>query len=211
MSAACSHLLKELKIDDNTLVMLAGDNGSSWAPKSELGKHFDQASQWPAWLQARHCMKARCVRPRIARWPGQVPAGRVCDQPWAFWDFMPTAAELAQVKPLPLRMSKTDGLSIVPLLKGGDAPEARVLLLGTPRRRQTMQAVRFGDWKAVKNGPNAQTELYDLKTDASEQHNLATEKPDVLAKAESLLKSERTEDPNWPMRTAGKGKKGKAK
>ncbi len=202
-------LLKELNIDNNTLVMLAGDNGSSWDPTSELGKHFDQASNGLRGYK-RGMYEGALRQAALARWPGQIPAGRVCDEPWAFWDFLPTVAELIG-KPLPSE-AKTDGKSIVSLLKGGHAPE-RDCFYWELHEGQTIQAVRFGDWKAVKNGPNAQTELYDLKTDAGEKHNLATEKPDVLAKAESLLKSERTEDPNWPMKPAGKGKnkKGTAK
>lgn len=56
----------------------------------------------------------------IDRWPGTVPAGRVSDDPWAFRDFLPTCADLSNAK-LPPEV-QTDGLSILPLLKGGDAP-----------------------------------------------------------------------------------------
>jgi arylsulfatase A-like enzyme len=74
--------------------------------------------------------------------------------------------------------------------------------------------VRFGDWKAVKNGPNAKLELYDLKADPGESHDLSADKPDEAAKAAQLMASSRTEDPNWPLANGrvGKGKaKGKGK
>ena len=59
--------------------------------------------------------------------------------------------------------------------------------------------MRFGDWKAVRNGPESPIELYDLKTDAAEAHDLALEKPDLVAKAAALMQSSRTADPDWPL------------
>lgn len=202
-------LLKELKLDEKTLVIMAGDNGSSWDPKSELGRHFDQASNGLRGFK-RTMYEGALRQACLARWPGQVPAGRVCNDPWAFWDFLPTAAELAGAR-LPDNL-KTDGLSIVPLLKGGAAPR-RDCFYWELHEQASLQAVRFDDWKAVKNGPNASLELYDLKADPGEAHNLASEQPEIAAKAQRLMTASRTEDANWPMRgsKAGKGKGKKAK
>jgi arylsulfatase A-like enzyme len=141
----------------------------------------------------------------IARWPGQVPAGRVSDAPWAFWDFLPTCAELLGAK-LPAG-AKTDGLSILPLLKGGPAPERGCFYWELHEGGGSVQAVRFGDWKAVKNGPGARIELYDLKADPGESKDLAAARPGLVKKAAALLASERTEHPDWPLRD----KKAKAK
>lgn len=202
-------LLKELKIDDNTLVIMAGDNGSSWEPNSELGKHFDQAANGLRGFK-RALYEGGLRQACIARWPGQVPAGRVCDEPWAFWDFMPTVAELTGTT-LPAGV-KTDGLSIAPLLKGGSAPQ-RECFYWELHEGASLQAVRFGDWKAVKNGPSAKLELYDLKTDAGELHDVSADHPEVAAQALKLMAAQHTDDPNWHMRdkAAGKGKaKGKA-
>ena len=63
-----------------------------------------------------------------------------------------------------------------------------------------MQAVRFGDWKAVKNAPSAAVELYDLKSDSAEKNNLAAQKPEMVEKAIRLMKEAHVDDPNWPMR-----------
>ena len=141
----------------------------------------------------------------IIRWPGTVPAGRVSDEPWAFWDFLPTCAELADAK-IP-DTARIDGLSLVPFLKGGPAPK-REYFYWELHEGASLQAVRWGDWKAVCNGPSNPIVIYNLKTDAAESKNLAAEKSDLVAKAEALMKSAHTEDPNWPMRD-GKPKAGK--
>jgi len=198
-------LLKELKIDENTLVMLAGDNGSSFDPKSEVGKLFEQAANGLRGFK-RGLYEGALRQAALARWPGQVPAGRVSDEPWAFWDFLPTAAELAGAK-IPAEY-QPDGLSLVSFLKGGPAPK-RDHFYWELHEGTSLQAARFGDWKVVRNGPESPIELYDLKTDAAESKNLAAEKPDLVAKAEALMKSSRTEHPDWPLvqKKAGKAKK----
>ncbi len=199
--------LKECGIDDKTLVMTAGDNGSSFDPKSEVGKLFDQASNGLRGYK-RGLYEGALRQAAIARWPGTVPAGRVSDEPWAFWDFLPTAAELAGV-PVPAEC-KTDGLSLVSYLKGGPAPK-RDHFYWELHEGTSLQAVRFDDWKAVRNGPEKPIELYDLKTDAAEAQDLAADKPDLVAKAEALMKSSRTEHADWPLvqKKPGKPKKKK--
>ncbi len=199
--------LKECGIDDNTLVMTAGDNGSSFDPKSEVGKLFDQASNGLRGYK-RGLYEGALRQAAIARWPGTVPAGRVSDEPWAFWDFLPTAAELAGA-PIPAEC-KTDGLSLVSYLKGGPAPQ-RDHFYWELHEGTSLQALRFGDWKAVRNGPENPIELYDLKTDAAEAHDLAAGHPDLVAKAEGLMKSSRTEHADWPLvqKKPGKPKKKK--
>lgn len=83
-------LLAELKLDDNTLVMLAGDNGSSFEPSSAMGKLFDQAGNGLRGYK-RALYEGALRQAALSRWPGVIPAGRVADGPWAFWDFLPTA------------------------------------------------------------------------------------------------------------------------
>ncbi|MEI7729819.1 MAG: arylsulfatase [Verrucomicrobiota bacterium] len=199
-------LLKELQLDEKTLVLLAGDNGSSFPPKSELGKLFEQAANGLRGYK-RELYEGGLRQAAIARWPGVVPKGRVSDEPWAFWDFLPTVAELTGAK-LPGNASM-DGLSLVSFLKGGPAPQ-REYFYWELHEGKSLQAIRFGDWKAVRNGPSSPIELYDLKTDAGEKNDLAADHKDLVAKAEALMKTARTDDPNWPLvdrRPAQKGKK----
>ena len=188
-------LLKELQLDQKTLVMLAGDNGSSWAPNSEMGKLFDQASNGLRGFK-RGLYEGALRQAAIARWPGTIPAGRVSDEPWAFQDFLPTAAALAGV-PVPATC-KTDGLSLVSYLKGGPAPQ-RESFYWELHEGKPIQAVRFGNWKAVKNGVSAPVELYDLAADAAEKTNVAGSHPELVAKATSLLAAGHAPDPNWPL------------
>ncbi len=199
-------LLKELKIDDKTLIIFAGDNGASFDPKSEVGKLFDQSMGGRLRGYKRSLYEGGLRQAGIARWPGKVPAKRVCEQPWAFWDFLPTAAELAGAR----ISSAHDGLSVVSLLKGGAAPE-REAFYWELHEGASLQAVRFGSWKAVRNGPSKPVELYDLDKDAAESTNVATSHPDLVARAVALMKSLRTDSPDWPLMDQKPGKKKAAK
>lgn len=195
-------LLKELKIDDNTLVMFAGDNGSSFAPDSEIGRLFDQAQGLRGFKRGMY--EGGLRQAALARWSGKIPAGRVSDEPWAFWDFLPTCAELSGAS-LPSTF-KPDGFSLVSFLKGGPAPKREYFYWELYEGKPT-QAIRFDDWKAVRNGPFAAIELYDLKTDVGESRDLAAEKPDLLARAEALMKAAHVDDPNFPWVASAKPKK----
>lgn len=188
-------LLKELGIEERTLVMLAGDNGSSFAPQSPIGSLFKQAANGLRGYK-RGLYEGALRQAAVARWPGTVPAGNVNDEPWAFWDFLPTAAELAGAA-IPAEC-RTDGVSLVSMLKGGAAPKRDrfywELHEGTP-----IQAVRFGDWKAVKNGPKRAIELYDLASDPGESRDVAAGHPEEVAKAEEMLETSRTANADWPL------------
>jgi arylsulfatase A-like enzyme len=189
-------LLKELGLDQDTLVMTAGDNGSSFSPDSEMGKLFDQASNGLRGYK-RDLYEGALRQAALARWPGRIPAGRVSDEPWAFWDFLPTALELSGAK-APAEL-KTDGISLVSFLQGGPAPK-RDYFYWELHEAQSLQAARWGDWKAVRNGPAAKVEVYDLKNDAAERHDLAATRPELVEKALAIFKDAHVDDPNWPMR-----------
>lgn len=190
-------LLKELGLDEHTLVMTAGDNGSSFAPNSELGKLFDQASNGLRGYK-RGLYEGALRQAAIARWPGKVPAGHVSEDPWAFWDYLPTALELTGTQaPAGLR---TDGLSLAAFLQGGPAPK-RDYFYWELHEAQSLQAARWGDWKAVRNGPAAKIEIYDLHADAAEQHDLAGSRPELVEKALAIFKDAHVDHPDWPMRT----------
>ena len=84
--------------------------------------------------------------------------------------------------------------------------------IGSLHEGNPLQAIRFGTWKAVKNGPSAPVELYDLKADAGETKDLASANPQVVAEAVKMMASARTEDPNWPLNVPSRkqGKKARS-
>jgi arylsulfatase A-like enzyme len=191
-------LLKELKIDENTVVMFSGDNGSSFAQQSEIGKLFNQASNGMRGFK-RGLYEGALRQAALARWPGKIPAGTVREEAWAFWDFLPTAAEWAGAK-IP-ENCKTNGLSLVSFLQGGPAPK-REAFYWELHEGKPIQAVRFGDelqWKAVKNGVNAKVELYDLRQDVGEKNDIAATNPQIVEQAVALMNVSRQENPDWPL------------
>ena len=179
-----------------TLVMFAGDNGSSFAPNSEIGRLFDQASNGLRGFK-RGLYEGALRQAAIARWPGVVPAGRVSDEPWAFWDFLPTAAELAGAK-IPDGVQDRTASRWLRFSRAAPRRSA-IISTGNCTRANRIQAVRFGDWKAVKNGPNAKVELFDLGTDPGEKTNLAMSKPSMVEKAVALMNASHGDNPDWPL------------
>ncbi len=132
--------------------------------------------------------------PMIVRWPGKVPAGRTSDVPWAFWDFLPTVAELvgADVPP------HVDGVSVLGALCGGQLPY-RPPLYWEFHEGGFSQAARKGDWKAVKRSPHAPVELYALNNDRGEAANIADQHPEIAAWMEEFLQNARTGNPEFPV------------
>ncbi len=124
-------LLRELKIDDDTLVIFTGDNGSSFSPESDMGNLFKQANNGLRGYK-RGLYEGALRQAALAWWPGQVPAGRVDDQPWAFWDVMPTFVELSGAEvPRRIRNRRQVGRQ---LLEGRRRTKTRLFLLGASRR-----------------------------------------------------------------------------
>lgn len=195
-------LLEELGIDKKTLVIFAGDNGSSFNPETPIGKRFNQTMDGKLRGFKRTMYEGGLRQAAIAWWPGKVTRGRVSDEPWAFWDFLPTAVELAGGT-LPEGLH-TDGLSLVSYLQGGSAPK-REYFYWELHEGQHIQAIRFGDWKAVRPRTQAPLELYDLDADPGERKDLASEHPELVRKAEALMKAARVDDPLWPMTGKRKG------
>ena len=180
-------LLRKLKLDRRTIVFFCSDNGAA--------RRFDGVldSSGPLRGFKRSMYEGGIRVPMIACWPGKIRPGTVSDFQWSFQDFMPTAAELAGVRP----PEGIDGISIVPTLFGEDAAghkqQDREFLYWEWPQRGVAQGIRMGDWKGVRPRGGAPLELYDLSKDVGEQHNLAAEQPDVVTRLESLLKTCRTD------------------
>jgi arylsulfatase A-like enzyme len=187
--------LKELKMDENTVIFFSSDNG----PHKEGG--VDPTffhSGGPLRGIKRDLYEGGIRVPLIVRWPGEIKAGTTNDQPWAFWDFLPTAADIATTKV----SEKLDGISMLPTLLGQPQTNRHEFLYWEFHEGGSQQAVRMGDWKAVRLRPGAPLELYNLSTDLGEKHNVAAQNPEVVAKIEAYLKNARTESEQWPIKAA---------
>jgi len=184
-------LLKELGIDDNTLVMFSSDNG----PHQEGGHQmpfFD--SNGPLKGMKRDVYEGGIRVPFIARWPGRVPAGKTTDHISGFQDVFPTLCELAGIEDYPA----TDGISMAPLLTGReDRQKKHPHLYWEFYERGGRRAVVRGNWKAVQlnvlRNPRAPIELYDLARDPGEENNLAAQHPDIVRQMSAIMEREHSE------------------
>ena len=200
--------LRDMGIDKNTLIVFTGDNGSSFSPNSEIGKLFDQASNGLRGFK-RGMYEGALRQAGIAWWPGTVPAGRVDEQPWAFWDMMPTFVEMSGATPP--KGYETDGLSLLDYFKGGDAPKRDYYYWELHNKEGAVQAARWDDWKAVRNGVTKPIEIYDLSKDPGEVNDLAESNKDLVAKAEEIFKDAHRPDPSWPLDQRAEGQSEVAK
>jgi arylsulfatase A-like enzyme len=173
-------LLKEEGIDENTMVIFTSDNG----PHHE-GNHdhafFD--SNGPLKGYKRDLYEGGIRVPMIARWPAKIEKGSQSAFPSAFWDWLPTACELAGVE-VP---NHVDGTSLLPALMGKPEKRLSPLIWKYKESRGEKIAIRLGKWKAIQNALDADWELYDLSTDIGEANNLASGNPDLLAGLIKLL------------------------
>ena len=184
--------LKELKIDESTIIFFSSDNG----PHKEGGvdPKFLQSSG-PLRGIKRDLYEGGIRVPLIVRWPGKIKPGTVNEQAWAFWDFLPTAAEVASAK-VP---QKLDGISLLPALLGKPQTNGHDFLYWEFHEGGFQQAVRMGDWKALRPQADAPLELYHLSTDLGEKQNVAGQHPEIIARIEDYLKTARTESERWPI------------
>ena len=189
--------LRELAIDRNTIVFFTSDNG----PHLEGGvdpKFFHSSGPLQGAKRSLHDGGIR--EPMLVRWPGRIAAGRVSDLPWAFWDVLPTLAELAGADAM--IPAGIDGISVVPTLLDQGVQKHHEFLYWEFHEGPSQQAVRMGNWKAIRKRPGAALELYDLSRDLAEHSDVADQHPDVVTRIEHYLKTARSESKQWPIRAA---------
>ena len=200
------HLLKDLNLDDNTLVVFTSDNGpsiESYLPEPLRADFFD--SYGPFDGIKRDCWEGGERVPTVARWPGHVPEGTLVTRPSISYDWLRTFAEVAG-QPAPAR---ADGVSLLPELTGQPGQRDRGYIYveyfengRTPnyqkftaahrnRKREQMQLIRVGDFAGVRYDVKSQSdpfEIYDVLVDPKEATNLASTMPatDQLMKAMGL-------------------------
>lgn len=198
--------LQELGIAENTLIIFTSDNGPYVETPDNHVTGFD--SNGPFRGFKRDLYEGGIRVPHIAWWPGTIEAGRVSHHISAFWDFMPTACELAGVRP-PRRI---DGISYVDELLGQPQKAHEFLYwefragsssFDNPDLPGYQVAVRMGPWKGVKtnlqNDPDKPFELYHLYADPGESNNIADYHPDILQQMERIVRREHRPSEHWPM------------
>ena len=184
-------LLKELQLDDNTIVMFSSDNGPTFNGGTDSA-FFESAAGLRGLKQDVYEGGIRV--PLVARWPGHVPMGQTSAHPSAFWDMMPTFADLAGAK----APRETDGVSLVPSLLGKPAgQQSREYLYW---EFEGHQAVRMTQWKAVRLKTAKATELFDLSVDPGEKTDVSAGHPDIVKRAEAIFVIGRVESALFPLK-----------
>lgn len=175
--------LKELGLDDDTVVIFMSDNGglstSEGSPTSNLPLRGGKG-----WLY-----EGGIREPWLIRWPGVARPGSTCDVPVISTDFYPTILEIAGVKARPRQ--HRDGVSLAPLLRGNGAIDREALFWHYPHYSNQGgfpgAAVRVGDFKLIERFEDGRVHLYNLKDDIGERRDLAAQKPDQVRRMRRRL------------------------
>ena len=180
---------------ENTLIVFFSDNGGVASAKRRGLEHAGGISSNHPLRGMKGMLYEGGVRvPMIARWPGVIAPGTVCDTPVIGVDLYPTFLELArQDAPDPARQP-LDGESLLGLMSGKrEALERRAIFWHMPgylpSRQAPATAMRAGDWKLIENYEDGSIELYNLSDDISEEHDLAAKQPEKAAELHSMLKT----------------------
>ena len=181
--------LDRLNLAQNTVVFFMSDNGglstAEGSPTSNLPLRGGKG-----WLY-----EGGIREPMIVRWPGVAQAGAVCHEPVTSTDFYPTMLEMAG---LPLKPQQhVDGISLVGLLKGTGKLQRQAVYWHYPHYSNQGGtpggAVRAGDYKLIEFYEDGRVELYNLRDDIGERHDLAAEMPEKTAELRRRLDDWRRE------------------
>lgn len=198
-------LLKTLGIDDNTVVFFTSDNGGV----PSMSDFFSSNGSSRGYKGDLYEGGIRA--PLIVRWPDKISQGQVSDHISAFWDFLPTACDLAEINP-PLNIN---GISYLPELLGNEQAVHEYLYWEYfkyhfgwqpgdegPRNHFESQAIRMGKWKGVRTGvyqdPEVPLQLFDLENDPNEQHDMAGVHPDIVEMLEGRMSEARRDSEFFP-------------
>jgi len=186
--------LTELGLEKNTIVIFASDNG----PHLEAGADPDYFNSNGDLRGYKRDMYEGGIRTAmLVKWPGKVKEGSKSDHVSAFWDILPTFADITGAKVT----SDIDGISFLPELLGKKQKQHEYLYWEF-HEQGGKTAIRMGNWKAVRlnidKPDKTVTELYDLSKDISETNNVADANPEIVKKMEELMKQAHTPSEVFP-------------
>jgi arylsulfatase len=202
-------LVKELGLDNNTIVMFSSDNGGAFGTVTKdfeflpgrMGGtdyvFFGSTAQFRAFKGSIYEGGLRV--PFIARWPGKIKAGSVSRLPAVFYDVLPTLCELAKIK----APSNTDGISFLPTLLGKGKQRQHEFLFWDFNGYGGQQAVRIGAWKGLRRNlhrGNTKLELYHLANDIGETNDVAAQHPELVQRIEKILHEQHTPSQLFPIK-----------
>jgi arylsulfatase A-like enzyme len=184
--------LRELKLEDNTLIFFVSDNGG---PTWQTTSRNDPLSG-----SKKDLLEGGIREPFMVQWKARVPAGKVDDRPVITLDIMATALAAAGVA----GDAKLDGVNLLPYLTGektGLPHEALFWRYGEQR------AVRMGDWKLLQRG--RKTKLYNLAKDIGEKHDRSDQEPGKLKELEAAYEKWNAKNirPTWRSKEGGSGRR----
>lgn len=190
--------LKDLGLEDNTLVIFSSDNGTTHLDQEVDYSFFKSVGELRGLKGSLYEGGVRV--PTIVRWPGHVAAGSTSDYVSGFEDWTPTILDaIGAASEIP---ATTDGIDLLPMLTGMPQPPRPFLYREFPGYGG-QQTIRAGDWKAVRQGMtrgNIDMELYNIASDASEQHNVASEHPEVVDQLTQLMAEQHHPSELFPLR-----------
>ncbi len=195
-------LVEQLGLAEKTLIVFTSDNGPTFNRLGGSDSDFFQSAGTFRGLKGS-LYEGGIRVPLVACWTGKIGASTSSDHVAALWDVMPTLAELADAR----QPEKSDGTSFAPTLFGKPSNQAKAeFLYWEFPGYGGQQAVRRGDWKAVRQGllrtkhPDAiQTELYNLADDPGEKQNVAAEQPQIVAELEAIMHAQHVPSKAFPI------------
>ncbi len=179
--------IKRLGLDANTIIMFSSDNGATF--NGGVDARFFNSVQGLRGLKM-DIYEGGFREPFIARWPGQIPAGKESNLLSVQYDMMPTFAELLRQK-IPVEVN---GISILRELTGRKGQKQHEYLYFEYPEKGGQVAIRIGKWKGVRTGveknPDVPWQLYDLETDRAETRDIAAANPELIKRFKQIAKKE---------------------
>jgi arylsulfatase len=191
-------LLRELKLEENTIVLFTSDNGPTHGGVGGSDSTFFRSAGVLRGFKGS-VFEGGLRVPLLVLWQGKTAPGRTSDLPFAFYDMLPTLCEAAGAK----APRDTDGISFLPTILGKGAQQRHEFLYWEFHGYGGQQAVRLGAWKGVRQNLHegeTRVQLYDLSEDVSEAKDVADRHPEVVARIQRIMAEQHTPSPHYPIK-----------